>query len=87
MNLSTKELINALVELEGECVHINIIHLLYGSQKIRYNLNLINKEDKLGFETEEQDIYIKKDKIIKCGKKGNKYYFADDVMTIEVIKF
>ena len=86
LNLSTKELINALVETNGECVQINIIHLLYGPQKVRCNLDLINKENRLGFKTREQSIYIEKNKIVECGKKGNKYYFADDIMTIEVTK-
>lgn len=87
MNLSTKELIDKLVKLNGECVQINTTHLLYGTQKIRCNLNLINNENELGFKTEEQEIYIIKNEIVECGIKGNKYYFADDVMVISITKF
>lgn len=86
MNLNTKELINALVALNGECVQITITHLLYGPQKIRCNLNLINNKNELGFEIEEHKVYIKKDKIVECGINRNKYYFADDVMTITMTK-
>jgi len=86
LNLSTKELTNALVELSGKCVQVDITHLLYGPQKIRCNLNLINSKSELGFEIEEHKVYIKKDKIVKCGINKNKYYFEDDVMTITITK-
>ena len=58
-----RELIEALVRIEGKNVWINIGHKLYGDQNVKCAFHIVNNEEHLGFSINGQEIYIEKDKI------------------------
>lgn len=81
-----KDLINELKKVEGSHVWIHIGNKLYGDQNVKCAFQIVNDEKRLGFLINNQEIYIKKEKICNIGIKGGLYYFADDIMCIKIRK-
>ena len=79
-----KDFIRELKKIEGEIVNINIIDKLYGNQKLKCALRVIDDEGRLGFLICDKPIYIYKDRICNYGIKNGIFYFADDVMTLHI---
>lgn len=80
------EFIETLKRIEGLKVNINIGHKLYGDQNLQVALQIIDDEERLGFLANEQEIYIKKNKISDVGAKDGLWYFADKIMCIKIRK-
>ena len=81
-----KELIETLKSINGDNVWIHIQHDLYGDQNLKCAFQLLNDEERLGFLSGEQEIYIEKSKIKNIGVQDNLFYFADELMCIKIRK-
>lgn len=81
-----KLVVDKLKKFNGVSVFIKIKHQLYGDQSIQCAFQLINDEERLGFSVNEQEIFIYKSHICNFGRNDGSYYFADDVMRIEIRK-
>jgi hypothetical protein len=79
-----KNFTDELKKLNGLNVLINIEHKLYGDQSIKCALQVLNDEERLGFVTNGQEIYIYKDDIRHFGAYCGLYYFADKIMKVEI---
>lgn len=73
-----------LRENKGVDAIISIYHKLYGSQKIRCNLDYIFDSERIGFRVKNgQEIFIYRSDIIDYGVKDG-IYFADNIMEINI---
>lgn len=81
-----KELVEALMKMNGENVWINIAHDFYGNQNLKCAFQLLSDEERLGVLVGEQEIYIEKKKIENFEAKDDLVYFADDLMCIKIRK-
>lgn len=81
-----RDFINEIKGIEGDRVNIDILHKLYGNQKMHCDLQVLDDESRLGFHfaATNQEIYIEKEKICDFGIKKGVYYFASDLMRIEL---
>ena len=84
MNTGIRDFVTELKNVEGCRVGIKITHKLYGKQKIETNFKIIDDASRLGFRINRQDIYIDKEEIVSFGIMGDIYYFASDLMHIEL---
>ncbi len=82
--MGIKNFAKKLGRLKGKEVKIRISHKLYGIQNIKYNFQLIDDDNRLGFSINGEAIYIKKNEICNFGAIDNMYYFADKLMRIEL---
>ena len=74
----------ALKENNGVDAIISISHKLYGTQKIRCDLNYIFDSERVGFRVKNgQEIFIYKSDMIDYGIKDG-IYFADNIMEINI---
>ena len=73
-----------LRENKGVDAIISIYHKLYGSQKIRCDLDYIFDSERIGFRVKNgQEIFIYRPDIINYGVKDG-IYFADNIMEINI---
>lgn len=73
-----------LRENKGTDAIISISHKLYGSQKIKCELDYIFDSERIGFRVKNgQEIFIYKSEIVDYGIKDG-IYFADNIMKIEI---
>lgn len=84
MSFGIENFIEDLNKINGKCVVINITHKLYGKQKIKYDLCILNDEGRLGFHINEQEIYLNKADILGYGIKSGMYFWVDKLMRIEI---
>ena len=84
MNTGIRDFITEIKKIEGNRVDINISHKLYGNQNIEYDVQILDDASRLGFHINDQDIYIEKDKLCEYGIIEDRYYFADELMRIEL---
>jgi hypothetical protein len=88
-NVNTKGIkifIDELKKLNGVQVLINIEHKLYGDQSIKCALQVLDDEERLGFVTNGQEIYMYKNEIYRFRANDGSYCFADKIMQIEIRK-
>lgn len=80
------EFANKLEKINGRRVRINTTHLLYGNQKIKCELDLINDDERLGFKVNGQDIYMNKHEITytELNSTGDEFYFGNNLRTIKM---
>lgn len=80
------EFINELEIINGRRVRINTTHLLYGNQKIKCELCLINDDERLGFKINGQDIYMNKNEITytEFNSAGDEFCFGNNLRTIKM---
>lgn len=76
--------VEELKKINGKQVKIDIAHKLYGSQKIEYDLCVLEDEGRLGFVINEQEIYLRKRDIIDYGMIKGMYFWADKIMKVEI---
>ena len=81
-----KIFIDELKKLSGINVLINIKHKLYGDQRIQCALQVLDDEERIGFVTNNQEIYIYKNELCRFWGNNGLYYFADNIMLIEIRK-
>ena len=81
-----KLFIDELKKFNGTNVFIKIKHQLYGDQSIQCAFQIVDDEERLGFSVNTQEIFIYKGHICNFGKNDGSYYFADDIMNIEIRK-
>lgn len=79
-----RDFIEKIKQIDGKKVCINTEHKLYGNQTIEMDLKIIDDECRLGFKVVHQDIYIEKSEIRDFGIIKGLYYFASDLMRIEL---
>lgn len=72
-----------LREYQGGDALISISHKLYGSQKLKVELDYIWDKERIGFRTNKQEIYVERNKIVNYGTKDG-IYFADAIMEIKI---
>ena len=73
-----------LRENNGRDAIISISHKLYGTQKIKCNLDYIFDSERVGFRVKNgQEIFIYKSDIVDYGIKDG-IYFADNIMEINI---
>lgn len=84
MNTGIRDFIIEIKNIEGKRVRIKTTHKLYGNQTIECNIQIIDDESRLGFHINRQDIYIDKDQLCNYGVTKGVYYFASDLMRIEL---
>ena len=73
-----------LRENKGKDAIISIFHKLYGSQKIKCELDQIFDSERIGFRVKNgQEIFIYKSDIVDYGIKDG-IYFADNIMEINI---
>lgn len=84
MNLGIEKFIEELNKINGKHVKIDIVHKLYGSQTIEYDLCILNDKGRLGFHINEQEIYLNKGDILDCGIIQGVYFWADKIMEIKI---
>lgn len=84
MSTGIRDFITEMKKLEGKRVNIKTAHKLYGGQKIEMDLRIIDDESRLGFEINGQDIFIEKEGLVDFGIIEGTYYFASDLMRIEL---
>lgn len=73
-----------LRENKGKDAIISISHKLYGSQKIKCELDHIFDSERIGFRVKNgQEIFIYKSDIVDYGIKDG-IYFADNIMEINI---
>ena len=73
-----------LRENKGKDAIISISHKLYGSQKIKCELDQIFDSERIGFRVKNgQEIFIYKSDIVDYGIKDG-IYFADNIMEINI---
>lgn len=77
-------MIQLLENINGRNVWIYVTNKLYGDQKIKCALRLINDKERLGFSIKGQEIYINKKEICDFKVQEKKYYFANEIMSIEI---
>lgn len=81
-----KEFIRELKKIEGTNISININDKLYGDQKLKCALCLIDDEERFGLSVQGRPIYIYKNRIVNYGVKNDIYFVCDNVMCIEITK-
>lgn len=79
-----EDFVKELKKINGNAVEINIKHKLYGDQKIKYGLCVLEDEGRIGFSINDQDIYLNKRDILNYGIEKGMYFWADKLMTIEI---
>lgn len=84
MSTGIRDFITEVTKLEGKRVGIKITHQLYGNQKIETDFRIIDDASRLGFKINEQEIYIEKEGLCNFGIIEGIYYFANDLMRIEL---
>lgn len=84
MSTGIRDFIKEIKNMEGKRVSIQTNHKLYGSQKIETNFKIIDDASRLGFKINTQDIYIEKEGLSNFGIIEGMYYFANDLMRIEL---
>lgn len=84
MSIGIRDFIQEMKNINGCKTSIEINHKLYGKQKIKYNIQILDDESRLGFHINDQDIYIEKIKICDFGIVEGVYYFASKLMRIEL---
>lgn len=84
MNAGIRDFIKEIKNIEGERVSIKTNHQLYGSQNIETDFRIIDDASRLGFKINNQEIYVEKEGLINFGIIGDIYYFASDLMRIEL---
>lgn len=84
MNAGLRDFIAELKGIKGEKVNIDILHKLYGDQKVACKLEIIDDASRLGFSINEQEIYIDKETIRGFGIEKGTYYFANELMCIKL---
>ena len=84
MNTGIRDFITEIKNIEGRRVSIKTAHKLYGNQSIEIDFKIIDDTSRLGFKVKGQAIYIEKSALIDYGIIGNLYYFASDLMRIEL---
>ena len=84
MSTGIGDFIIEIKTMEGKRVSIKTAHKLYGNQKIETNFKIIDDASRLGFKINNQEIYIEKEGLINFGIIGDMYYFASDLMRIEL---
>ena len=84
IDLGIENFIKELKKINGKKVKIDIVHKLYGSQKIKYDLCVLENEGRLGFHINEQEIYLDKRDILDYGIIKGMYFWADKLMRIEI---
>ncbi len=73
-----------LYSLEGENVEITVSHRLFGNQKVNCPLHIVEDEERLGFYVKDEAKYVWKKELYDYGFKNGVYYFADDLLSIEL---
>ena len=84
MNIGIRDFIAEIKMIEGARVGIKTTHKLYGSQKIETDFRIIDDASRLGFKINSQDIFIEKKGLVDFGIIEGIYYFASDLMRIEL---
>ena len=74
----------ALRENKGKDAIISISHKLYGTQKIKCELDYICDNERIGFRVKNgQEIFIYRSDMVDYGVKDG-IYFADNIMEIKI---
>ena len=84
MNAGIRDFIKEINKLDGKRVNITITHILYGNQNIETYFKIIDDASRLGFKINDQEIYIEKEGLCNFGIIEGTYYFASDLMRIEL---
>ena len=84
MSTGIRDFITEIKAIEGKRVSIKTAHKLYGNQKIETDFKIIDDESRLGFKINDQDIWVEKDGLINFGIIEETYYFASNLMHIEL---
>ena len=84
MSTGIRDFITDIKMMEGKRVSIKTTHKLYGGQKIETNFRIIDDASRLGFKINSQEIFIEKEGLINFGIIDGTYYFASDLMHIEL---
>lgn len=84
MNYGIEQFIAELKQINGKRVQIEITHKLYGDQKIEYDLCILNDGGRLGFQINDQDIYLNKTDILDYGINKGMYFWADKLMALKI---
>lgn len=84
MNTGIRDFIVEMRAIEGKRVSIKTAHKLYGGQKIETDFKIIDDASRLGFKINGQDIFIEKEGLVNFGIIEGIYYFASDLMRIEL---
>lgn len=82
--MGIRDLVKTIENLNGKNVTIQITHKLYGDQKIKCDLCIIDDMSRLGFCVGDQEIYIEKKAISEFGIKNGICFWADKIMKIEM---
>lgn len=84
MRFGIEKFIEELSKINGKHVKIDIVHKLYGNQSIEYDLCILNDKGRLGFNINDQEIYLSKGVILDYGITKGMYFWADKIMTIKI---
>lgn len=84
MNLGIENFVEELNQINGRRVKIEITHKLYGNQKIKYDLCILNDEGRLGFHINDQEIYLNKTDIVNYGVNKGMYFWSDKIMSLKI---
>lgn len=84
MSAGIRDFIKEIKDIEGQRVRIKTTHKLYGVQKLEADFKIIDDVSRLGFKINEHEIYVEKEGLINFGIIKGIYYFASDLMRIEL---
>lgn len=84
MSAGIRDFIKEMKNIEGKRVSIKTTHKLYGVQKLEADFEIIDDASRLGFKINDHEIYMEKEGVINFGIKKGVYYFASDLMRIEL---
>ena len=78
----TNELINNFILLNGQDMYINIVHALYGPQKLRCVLQTLFDGERIGFIVDGNEKFVKMDELLNMTVGENECHIKSDVMEI-----
>ena len=82
--MGIRDFTKTIEKFKGKNVTIQITHKLYGDQKIKCDLCIIDDMSRLGFCIGSQEIYIEKKHICDFGFIDGICFWADKIMKIEI---
>lgn len=80
----TEELINNFILLNGQEMYINIIHALYGPQKLRCVLQTFFDGERIGFIVDGNEKFVRMDELLDIVVSENECIIRSDVMEIYI---
>lgn len=85
LQILTKEFIKKFYALSNKVADVYIQHLLYGNQKIkRCILHPFMDGDSIGFNINEESIYITMDELTEANIKDNECVIKSEVMKLYI---